>query len=157
MKRDNKAIKLGLLATGFWYFFLRGAIALRVGLKSVRLVEVFGDRATVEIMLYVYNPTLASVLVRSLRGTVSVMGMPVGEIDYPVNARIKARRTAVVPVMVDVSSSAFGEAMWNNIQTGHIETMAIELNGSVVCGEKVPISYPIRKLWVWQDIIDSKL
>lgn len=152
---DKKAAYIGLAVAGFWYYFLRGVTALKIGLKQLRITGIDGDTATLEVTLFIQNPLLAQVFVRSVSGTISIMGIPVGTIDYPINRRIKSRSITYLPVRVQISYSALGDALWANIMTGDIQTLIIELQGTITTGEKVEIPIPVRKSWTYSDIIES--
>ena len=153
---EKQAWIVGLSAAAFWLLVLRGASALKIGLKYIQLISVNGDTATMQVMLYVQNPLIASVLVRSVSGTVSIMGIPVGVIDYPINKRIEARSISYIPVQVEISYSKLGDAIWANIMSGSVQTLSIELDGKITAGEQYSISVPIRKLWTYSDIINRQ-
>ena len=153
---DKQAICIGLAVAGFWYYFLRGASALKLGLKSLRLSGISMDTATLEVTLYVRNPLLATVFVRSIAGTISVMGMPVGVIDTVINKRIYARSTSYIPVHVQISYAAMGAAAWANIMSGNVQTLTVEFAGKITAGEKVALPIPVKKLWTYQDIIEKE-
>ena len=152
---EKRAIGYGLLAASFWYLFLRGVKALRVGLQQLRLVSVESETATLEVMLYVRNPLLVSVLVRDISGTISIMGIPVGTINYPINRRIAAQGVSYIPVQVHISYQALGASLFTNILSGSVQSLLIELQGKVTAGEKIPVSVPIRKAWTYNDIIQK--
>ena len=149
----RQRIGVSILAVGVWWFGLRGASALKVGLHSLRLAGIAADTATLEVTLYVRNPLLATVFVRSISGTVSVMGIPVGVVDCPVNQRILARQTTYIPIPVQISYANLGAAAYTNIMTGSVQSLAIELQGKICAGESVPVNIPIRKIWTYNDII----
>lgn len=153
---DKQAWIVGLSAATFWLLVLRGASALKIGLKSVRLQQVNGDIATLQVMLYVQNPLIASVLIRNVAGQINIMGIPVGTIDYPINRRIEARSITYIPVQVEVSYSKLGDAVWANIMSGDVQTLSIELDGTITAGERYAVSIPIHKVWTYSDIINKQ-
>ena len=153
---NQQAIGAGLLVAGFWYYVLRGASALRIGLKRLRLLTIGLDASTIEALLYVYNPLLATVFVREVQGTIYIQGQPVGVVNYPVNRRIQARSTTYIPVQLIVSPTALGAAAWQNIMSGSIQTLTIELKGTIRTGEQVVLPIPIRKTWTYNDIIERE-
>ena len=153
---DRKAIGLGLVAAGFWYLFLRGASALKLGLKSLRLSGISLESATLEVTLFVRNPLLATVFVREIAGTISVMGVPVGVIDTVINKRIFARSTSYIPVQVQISYAAMGAAAWQNIMSGNVQTLTVEFDGKIKAGERFSVPIPVKKLWTYRDIIEKE-
>ena len=152
---NKKALYLGLGIASLWMWVFRGVSALKVGLKDIRLVNIAGDNATLQVTIYLQNPLLVSVVVRSITGVIRIMGKDVGIIDYPISQRIKARSINYLPVQVHVDYISLGDAVWANIQTGTIQTLTVELDGTITAGEKHPIKLPIRKLWTYNDIIQG--
>lgn len=152
---NKRALYWGLGVASLWMWVFRGVSALKIGLKDIRLYSLAGDGGTLQVTIYIQNPLLVSVVVRSITGVIKIMGKEVGIIDYPVAQRINARSVNYLPVLVQVDYKSLGEAVWQNIQSGTIQTLSVELEGTITAGEKYPVRLPIRKLWTYNDIIQG--
>lgn len=136
-----------------YYYFLRGARALRFGIKNFGLVSFTDSNATFEIRFYIYNPLLVDIFCRTVSGDIRLMGVKVGEIDYPINQTIQARSLNYVPVQFTVSIADLTEGLWQYIQTGNVSTLIIEFDGQVVVGRDKQVTVPIRKTVTWGDLV----
>lgn len=137
----------------FYYYFLRGARALRFGIQNFGLVSFTDTQAVFEIRFYIYNPLLTSLFVRSVDGEVSLMGTKIGTIDYPINQTIKARAINYVPVQITVNIADLAQGVWEYIQTGNVTTLLIEYSGNVTVGQEHSFTVPVTKQITWGDLI----
>lgn len=137
----------------FYYYFLRGARALRFGIQNFGLVSFTDTKAVFEIRFYIYNPLLTSIFVRNVEGDVCLMDTKIGTIDYPVNQTIKARSINFVPVQITVDIADLAQGVWEYVKTGNVTTLLIEYSGSVTVGQEHSFSIPVTKQVTWGDLV----
>lgn len=136
-----------------YYYFLRGARALRFGIKNFGLVSFTDSTATFEIRFFVYNPLLVDFFCRNVEGEIRLMGVKIGEIDYPINQTLKSRSLNFVPVQFTVSIADLTDGLWKYIQTGNVSTLIVEFDGSVTVGRDHTVEVPVRKTVTWGDLM----
>lgn len=137
----------------FYYYFLRGARALRFGIHSFGLVSFTDQQAVFEIRFYIYNPLLTSIFVRSVDGDVYLMGTKIGTIEYPINQTLKARSLNYVPVQITVNIADLAQGVWDYVKTGNVSTLIIEYSGNVTVGQEHAFSVPVTKTVTWGDLV----
>ena len=135
-----------------YYYFLRGVRSLQFGIKRFALVSFSDKIAEFEVVFFAYNPLLISLFLRGVKGTIRLMGIEVGIVNYPVNQDVKARSYTYIPVRFTVEYNKIGEGLVEYLKTGNVNTLLIEFEGTISLGRDHIVDVPIKKQITWGDI-----
>ena len=137
-----------------WYAVLRGASALAVGIKGWALngVDLDSKKIGITLQFAIANPLFIGLTIRGIQGDVYVQGQKVGSVDNTYDYFLAGRHTHIIPVLVQLDSTALGQAAIANIKTGNVRTLTIAFNGKLLVGSaSVPV--PIQITYDWGDLV----
>lgn len=136
-----------------YYYFLRGVRSLRFGIERFNLISFTDKIAEFEVVFYAYNPLLVGLFMRNVSGTIRLMGVEIGYVNYPVNQEVLPRNYTFIPVRFSVDYAKLGNGLVSYLKTGNVSTLLIEFDGLVTVGREKIVSVPIRKQITWGDLI----
>ena len=125
---------------GLWYGVLRGVNAVKVVFENLSLVSINEGSLTFNLSILIHNPLWVDVVVNDIVGDIAIMNIPCAVVNYPVNQRLYGGKTSRLQVNFDVFLADLGDALYQNIMTGDIETLIMNFNGYVtIKGVRIPI------------------
>lgn len=153
-KMNNTALKIGLAAGLLYYYVLRGASALFVGIRSygVQSINTAAGTMTLQVNFVINNPLWVGLRLRSIDGEVYIQGVKCGTIDMFYDYYLSGRHAHVIPVQVVVDVKSIGQAALLNINSGDVRTLTVDFNGGVTVGKSDLMRIPIQKTLDWEDI-----
>ena len=150
----NNWAKIGL-GLGALYLAYRTAIKeMVVGVQKVSLygLDLAKGIAAIQINVEMYNPLPIGVTVRDVVGKVYASGVQIGTVSTTLDYFLGGERRHVLPVIVNLYASGMSEALWKNIQTGSVDNLVIDFDGTIRA-TKLNIGVPLDLSFNWKDII----
>ena len=145
----EKLLKIGLGIGLLWYGILRGARGLVVKVHSYTFqsVNVSDQTVNINLNLYIRNPLLIGLKIKSIVGEIYAQGHQVGYVDQILNYYIAGRRTHIIPLNVKLHLEDLTQAAWLNIQSGDIRTLTVAFDGKVYVGDSdigIPLQFNLN-------------
>lgn len=144
---------------GKWLIGIGAALAfisrqkLSIAVKGVYLNGIITSEVIpLRVVVYLINKTIASVLIRSISGSLISNGVTIATINQAVNKRMPANTTTEQSILVNIYNHEVLQALMDNIQSGDINNLSFEFIGEIVVGEQWPIGIKFKKLFTWQEI-----
>lgn len=152
MSNSSKIGKLLIGAGAAIAFLSRQKIT--VGVKGVYLNGLVSESSIpLRVVVYISNRTiLGSLLIRSISGVLVSSGRTVATIDQIVNRRIGAGKYIEHSLLININGVEAMQAIWANIQSGNIQSLAFDLMGEIVVGEQWPVPIRFKKLFTYNEI-----
>lgn len=150
---DN-AVKIGV-GLGFIWIAIRVAINnLVVGVQKVLLAGLNIEQGIVQLQVNVSikNPLPIGVTVKDVVGDVYLQGVKVGVVKTAFDYYLGGSKVHVLPVIVTLTASGVGQALWKNIQTGDVKNLVIDFDGKIKVTD-VNIGVPLQFSLKWEDIV----
>lgn len=144
---------------GKWLIGIGAALAfisrqkLSIAVKGVYINGIItSELIPLRVVVYLINKTIASVLIRSISGSLISNGVTIATINQAVNKRMPANTTTEQSILVNIYNQEVLQALMANIQSGDINNLSFEFIGEIVVGEQWPIGIKFKKLFTWQEI-----
>ena len=155
LKKSDKII-LGL-AGGYmiYHFLFRGLSSIGAAMQSIALngIDVLNDKLGLILNFAVTNPTLMSVNLHRISGTVYINNQEVGAVDQVYDRKLKARKTSVVPVLIETKISKMSGSLKEAIVSGDVASTTVQFLGKVEVGSKNIVSIPVNKTVMWGALV----
>ena len=146
--------KIGIGAGLIYLALLKISRSLVVGVRSFQFksVDLTNKTVSLAINMEIKNPLIFGITITGIQGDVYMQGMKVGYVNTSYNYYLAGGHTHVLPVIVNLSIGALGDAVIQNIQTGDIRTLTIAFNGRVLAG-KLKLTMPVQVELDYKDLV----
>ena len=148
MKKSTALILIG--ASALWYFVLRGVNAIQFAFKRIYLVSFTDTTIDLRLDMLIKNPLLIGAVVNNIAGDIYLDNIQVATVNYPLNQRIAARAVSPVTLFFTASLQQLGQALFNNIQTGSIQTLTVRFVGTITVQG---VNLPIDRFFTFNELI----
>lgn len=141
----EKIAKIGLGCALLYYAVLRGArgLVIKVQSWSFRNIDLDAQTVSLNINMLIKNPLLVGLTIKGVKGDVYMQGLKVGYVNTTFNYYLAGGHTHVLPVIVNLGIGDLGQAIWQNIQSGNINTLTVAFDGKVYVGD-VNVPVPVQ-------------
>lgn len=130
MSRRNAILLLGLGAA-FVYMRMRNILnRLAYKISGVQLVTLGREEIKLNVQLLINNPTNIRAQVGNFIANVYINNQYVGNINYPVNRYLNPGVNNFTVGLV-LNPTAAGNVLWQQLQSGNIYNMAMDVDGQV--------------------------
>jgi len=146
--------KIGIGAGLIYLALLKISRSLVVGVRSFQFksVDLTNKTVSLAINMEIKNPLIFGITITGIQGDVYMQGMKVGYVNTSYNYYLAGGHTHILPVIVNLSIGALGDAVIQNIQTGDISTLTIAFNGRVLAG-KLKLTMPVQVELDYKDLV----
>lgn len=136
---------IGLLLGAAWYGIFRGAKGLVIKLYSYALSGMDLATNTIQLTLNILikNPLYISLMIKGVHGDVYAQGQKIGTVDKTYNYNLSAKKSHIIPVVIDLDMVDSLQAAILNIQSGDVRTLTIAFDGTLEVG-KYGVSVPLK-------------
>lgn len=148
----QKVAVWGVFGLTFLAIYMKHRIdSIGLSLRNLTLISYDSDTKTalLNLVVSVRYPLPFDVLAKHLTGMLYIQGAPVASIDTEVNRYLRsdAENLMTIPVSVDITQ--LGTGIWNNIQTGNVRTLMLQLDARLTTNV-IPIS--LHRVLTWEDL-----
>ena len=145
--------KIGKILLGaglIWYGVLRGASAMVVRLYSwtLQAIDIANGMISAQLNIFVQNPLFVGITIKRISGDIYLNGDKVGYIDHELNYHLAAGKSQIVPVSINVDSSASVNTVLNNMLNGTKGVYTFAFDGKLYIGSK-NVGVPLQFSFDW--------
>lgn len=138
---SRKVLGILLLGIGAIAYIARRTVdKIQVIFDSIKVHEIRPDSVLFQVNLFFYNPLFVDVTINSFSGQIYIMGRYNAHVEAELDQVLLKRTKSSYSFYFKSTPQELGNALWENIQTGDIRTLAIRFDGYVeVNGVKIPV------------------
>lgn len=134
----------GLIWIGLGYVLVNAINSVRrveCGVTGMKLLGIRDGQTIMQVTIWVKNPTMVSVAIQRITGTIYMDGRNVGYINTSfLDGSIKSKSITQVPIDVVLTTSDLAAATLSQVARGSLEDVVVGFDGEVkVQGITIPV------------------
>ena len=129
MKEGIGILLLSLAA--IWYLGKRTIDAVQINYRALQIIGIESGQVSFDLSFLIYNPLPASIKIDGIEGDIYMMGRKVAVVSQNVQQTVESRAYSELHIYFLVSAIDLGQALFDNIMTGTIESLTVGFDGII--------------------------